>query len=118
VSNFGAKDKLTVFVGTAESDEPRIKWPWGTRAVISTGGVEALAADAPVEYWVCCRVDEPWTWKVMTDQHVGACVRCDGAVIYRVSAKSPTDPAVKKLCKRCAERMVTKGDNGRADHHG
>jgi hypothetical protein len=82
-------------------------WPWGKRAVIDEHGVvEILADDHPVPYWVCCRVDEPWTWHVMTNQFIGACAKCSGAIIYRVSENTPTTPDVQKICRRCVERMV------------
>lgn len=87
------------------------RWPWhshrGRRfAVDQTGLVEEFADDHPVQFWICCRLDEPWTWQVLPDQHVGTCVDCAGAIIYRVSARSPTDPAVQKICRRCAERLA------------
>jgi hypothetical protein len=85
----------------------RITWPWGERATIDKHGlVKRLPDDYPVEYWVCCRVDEPWTWWVMTQQHVGACARCATEIVYRVCEKSPTNPDVQKICTRCAERLA------------
>lgn len=84
-----------------------MKWPWGKRVVIDEQGVRAVLPDEwPVEFWVCCRVDEPWTWRVLPGQQIGACATCHDAIIYLVSAKSPTDPAVRKICKRCAERLA------------
>jgi hypothetical protein len=83
-----------------------IKWPWGTRARVGPDSTEPLPADHPVDYWVCCRVDEPWTWTRMSQQFRGECCECRGAIVFRVSEKSPTDPAVHKICKRCAERLV------------
>lgn len=88
-----------------------IDWPWGTRAVLTEDGItERLPDDYPVEWWVCCRLDEPWTWKILTHQHTGTCVRCYAAIIYRKSAKSPTNPGVKKICRRCAEQLAASGD--------
>jgi hypothetical protein len=85
----------------------RMRWPWGKRAIIDEHGVrEILAADHPVEHWVCCRVDEPWTWQVLTNQYFGTCASCAADIIYRVSERSPTDDAVKKICRRCADRMA------------
>lgn len=82
-------------------------FPWGKRAIMDEHGVvERLADDAPVEYWVCCREDQPWTWRVLSNQHIGRCVRCGCEVIYRISARTPTDPAVKKICTTCAERLA------------
>lgn len=84
------------------------RWPWGERARVAADGTfEPLPADAPVEYWVCCRLDEPWTWRVMTNQHLGSCVDCGARIVFRISAKSPIDPAVQKICRRCAERRAT-----------
>lgn len=84
-----------------------IKWPWGTRAVMDkTGIVAPLAADHPVDLWICCRLDEPWTWKMLTNQGVAECVDCHADLIFRRSEKSPTDPHVQKICVRCAERRL------------
>lgn len=112
-------DRLIAFVSAAFNapvitgfKPSPIRWPWGSRATIDKHGIEALPDDHPVEYWVCCRVDEPWTWTLMTQQFRGVCCQCRGAIVFRVSEKSPTDPAVKKLCKRCAERLVASGDEG------
>lgn len=86
-----------------------IDWPWGRRALVGSDSTTELPADYPVEYWICCRVDEPWTWKPMTQQFLGDCVRCGAGIIYRKSELSPTNPGVQKICKRCAEALITEG---------
>lgn len=84
-----------------------VKWPTGKRFTFDeTGVVEELPADHPVQFWVCCRLDEPWTWRVLPHQHVAPCVDCGAALIYRVSEKSPSDPAVQKVCRRCMVRLA------------
>ena len=82
-------------------------WPIGRRASFDEHGVvEYLDAHAPVEWWVCFRVDEPWTWKVMTNQFTGSCRHCGAAIVYRVSGLSPTNAGVQRICTHCAERII------------
>lgn len=86
-----------------------MKWPRvsGVRATVDKHGiVDRLPDDYPVDYWVCYRVDEPWTWRVLTNQFRAPCARCGAAIIFRVSEKSPTEPGVQKICTRCAERLI------------
>lgn len=100
---------LSAGFGTAlENEVMRMEFPSGKRATFDEHGlVEELDDDHPVEYWVCCRFNEPWTWQLMGNQHVGECVKCRAEVIYRVSAITPTDPKVKKICRHCAEVLAS-----------
>jgi hypothetical protein len=65
-----------------------------------------LPDDLKVEYRICFRVDEPWTWRHMTHQHFGTCVECQATIVYLVDATNPTNPRVKKICGRCAARWI------------
>jgi hypothetical protein len=91
-------------------------FPIGKRVVMDAHGVvEELPADHPVQYWICYRLDEPWTWKPLSNQFTGHCATCHAGIIYRVSALNPTNPGVQKICRRCAERLLeADGDEGTA----
>ncbi|PYR95402.1 MAG: hypothetical protein DMF84_01205 [Acidobacteria bacterium] len=90
-------------------DDPFDPWPKGRRVVMDEHGiVEDLPTDAAVPWWVCCRLDEPWTFTLYFDQsqHVTRCCDCQAEIVYRVTARSPTNSDAQKICRRCATRRL------------
>lgn len=79
-------------------------WPWGKRVRFENGQLEILPDDTPVDYWVCPRVDEPWTWTYKMRQGTAKCTKCRDLIMYRLGDHPPpiTTP---KICTRCAEKL-------------
>jgi hypothetical protein len=81
---------------------PREKWQPGKVLNSETG--EPVTDGSKPEYWVCPRVDEPWTWTLMSNQFVAVCTKCQDPLVYRISPRSPSNNP-PKICYRCAELL-------------